>query len=232
MLDETGNRYGKLVVLERATHRSKNVHWLCECDCGNTTIVDGCNLRRSKIKGCGCGIGKYRFVNEVGNRYGKLVVVSLAYFENGTSYWRCVCDCGGESVISRSNISRTRSCGCEILSGLSKNWGKILFGCGNSNPMWKGGVTPINTQIRTSTQYKEWRGVVFKLHEYTCIKCGLVGGKLAAHHVESFDINPDLRMVETNGVCLCKTCHNEFHNRFGRGGNTPAQFEKFMENSP
>jgi hypothetical protein len=28
--------------------------WLCVCDCGGTTIVDGNKLRRGKVKSCGC----------------------------------------------------------------------------------------------------------------------------------------------------------------------------------
>lgn len=28
--------------------------WLCVCDCGNTTIVDGNKLRNKKVKSCGC----------------------------------------------------------------------------------------------------------------------------------------------------------------------------------
>lgn len=28
--------------------------WLCVCDCGGTTVVDGNKLRRGKVKSCGC----------------------------------------------------------------------------------------------------------------------------------------------------------------------------------
>ena len=28
--------------------------WLCVCDCGNLTVVDGNKLRRGKVKSCGC----------------------------------------------------------------------------------------------------------------------------------------------------------------------------------
>ena len=38
MKNEIGNRYGKLVVIERVPKpegRPKGAYWLCQCDCGN-----------------------------------------------------------------------------------------------------------------------------------------------------------------------------------------------------
>lgn len=55
--DETGNRYGKLVVL-KFSHVKRQVHWLCRCDCGNTTTVSGGHLREGTTTSCGCVILK------------------------------------------------------------------------------------------------------------------------------------------------------------------------------
>lgn len=55
--DETGNRYGKLVVLEYAGTRScggGGAMWKCKCDCGNETTVLGGALRRNVTRSCGC----------------------------------------------------------------------------------------------------------------------------------------------------------------------------------
>lgn len=52
--DETGNRYGKLIVLERRGTRFSNALWLCKCDCGNTTITPGVYLRSGEVNSCGC----------------------------------------------------------------------------------------------------------------------------------------------------------------------------------
>ena len=59
LIDLTGQRFGKLVVVKRAeNHVSPNgfqkVQWLCQCDCGNMTIVSGGNLRNGTTKSCGC----------------------------------------------------------------------------------------------------------------------------------------------------------------------------------
>ena len=54
--DETGNRYGNLVVLERSfsNKNDSRARWLCQCDCGLTSIVAGNSLRIGKTKSCGC----------------------------------------------------------------------------------------------------------------------------------------------------------------------------------
>lgn len=55
LIDESGNRHGRLVVLKRdTTKQSTRAHWLCRCDCGNTTSVDGGYLRKKRVVSCGC----------------------------------------------------------------------------------------------------------------------------------------------------------------------------------
>ncbi len=50
--DETGNRYGKLVIIERAPNDGVNARWRCECDCGAETLVIGRDLRKGKVDAC------------------------------------------------------------------------------------------------------------------------------------------------------------------------------------
>jgi hypothetical protein len=75
--DETGKRYGRLVVLRQhvprqgskkyCRHRNSARNgedqfysmWECRCDCGETTIVEGKSLRLGHTQSCGCwGIEK------------------------------------------------------------------------------------------------------------------------------------------------------------------------------
>lgn len=54
-IDLTGQKFGRLTVIER--DKSKNncaVFWLCRCDCGNITSVNGGNLRGGHTHSCGC----------------------------------------------------------------------------------------------------------------------------------------------------------------------------------
>jgi hypothetical protein len=53
--DLTGYRYGRLTVLHRAKTPSKNLRWVCLCDCGNTTEVRGDALKAKRpVTSCGC----------------------------------------------------------------------------------------------------------------------------------------------------------------------------------
>lgn len=147
------------------------------------------------------------------------------------------------SLFNRNKVvsQETRKKLSLALSG-EKNpmWGKISPTRGKKrpqitgakNPSWKGGVTPENIKIRNSMEYSQWRSDIFEKDRYVCQKCGAHSNKLRAHHLESFDNNPERRTRIENGVTLCKECHQNFHHIFGRGNNTVKQFTDFMKNFP
>jgi len=78
---------------------------------------------------------------------------------------------------------------------------------GANSPTWKGGVTPKNTLIRQSAEYKAWRKKVFERDDYTCQLCGVRGEKLHADHIKPFASHPELRFELSNGRALCIPCH-------------------------
>ncbi len=54
-IDETGNKYGRLLVIKEAKRNVRGAFWLCRCNCGNETVVVGGSLRRSGgTRSCGC----------------------------------------------------------------------------------------------------------------------------------------------------------------------------------
>jgi len=52
--DLTGNIYGRLKVIKFYEKRKQHQYWLCECNCGNTTIVKHSHLTCQSIRSCGC----------------------------------------------------------------------------------------------------------------------------------------------------------------------------------
>lgn len=60
LIDLTGKRFGRLVVLQREESSSLRQDgqyrpaWICRCDCGNTAVVLGHNLRGGVTRSCGC----------------------------------------------------------------------------------------------------------------------------------------------------------------------------------
>lgn len=55
MKDIAGIRFGRLTALRPTAQRQHNkVIWECQCDCGRSTKVQGCNLRSGLTRSCGC----------------------------------------------------------------------------------------------------------------------------------------------------------------------------------
>lgn len=45
LIDLTGKRFGRWLVIERSPNRKKAVMWLCRCDCGTEKVVHGTSLK-------------------------------------------------------------------------------------------------------------------------------------------------------------------------------------------
>lgn len=136
-IDLTGQRFGKLVVSTRADNKGGMAMWNCSCDCGGTTIVSGKDLRNGKKTACACenkNLEKGGFKNNLkGMRFGRLLVKEDYYNDKVTSHhhWcHCVCDCGKETDVVSTNLTRgvTKSCGCLMRELIAKRNFKDLTG--------------------------------------------------------------------------------------------------------
>jgi len=54
LIDMTGERFGRLVVVRRVENGKYGSMWLCKCDCGNEISVYGRSLRLGHTQSCGC----------------------------------------------------------------------------------------------------------------------------------------------------------------------------------
>lgn len=103
---------------------------------------------------------------------------------------------------------------------------------GKDSPQWRGGILKENERIRNSPEYAEWRMNIFKKDWFTCQCCG--GRKnIQAHHIVPFSECEDLRLDTSNGMCLCRDCHQSsikgsFHNLYSTHNNTPDELEKYI----
>lgn len=121
-LDLTGQRFGNLVVIERAENNKRgNTQWLCRCDCGNEKVALGSDLNRGRTTTCGCSLNKKgkpskNRKNLVGQKFGKLTVISLNEEEskNGILIWNCKCECGNLFKARGGNLKngKAKHCGC------------------------------------------------------------------------------------------------------------------------
>lgn len=171
-IDLVGQRFTRLFVREDVGRdKHGRVLYLCECDCGNETVVTGKALRSQHTQSCGCfkreRTAECKKIDLTGHRYGRLV----ALYENGRDkhgnvLWHCLCDCGNETDVTRRELRTgdTKSCGClaresHTTHGMYKTriyiiWGSMLTRTG----IWKGAdeQTKREYQDRGITVCDEW----------------------------------------------------------------------------
>lgn len=120
LIDETGHKYGALTVLSLTKDKNNRTAWMCKCDCGNTKIVRGSDLRTGKITTCGKGC-PYKanrnavFKDITGMKFGKLTVLQRnGVTNNGKVMWLCQCECGNTTTVCGTDLrlGSTQSCGC------------------------------------------------------------------------------------------------------------------------
>lgn len=118
------------------------------------------------------------------------------------------------SIKKGNNKCCSRKCYFEYQKGRKKKFGKRPHLIGKNNHRWKGGITPLNTKIRNSEEYKKWRLSVFARDEYACVLCGVSGSKkpLNADHIKPFADYQELRFDINNGRTLCIDCHKQTKN--------------------
>lgn len=54
LLDLTGQRYGRLIVVTRVENIGRKPAWHCRCDCGGTANATSSGLRSGDVASCGC----------------------------------------------------------------------------------------------------------------------------------------------------------------------------------
>ena len=129
--DLSGQRFGRLVVLERSgdyinPQGKKSAKLLCKCDCGNTTVVLASSLKSGRSESCGClrsemiSIENLSKIKDLtGQKFGKLTPIKrvenhIDASGHQATIWECQCDCGNITNVFYSSLltGSTKSCGC------------------------------------------------------------------------------------------------------------------------
>ena len=125
----------KVIAMSDKKRKNNNQYWVCECQiCHKVKDLCGTEIRLGRTGECRHNdniknsdkVGgdntfyhsensvSNKIINEIGNRYGRLLVESFAYIKNSIAYWNCLCDCG-HTTIARGSALRQgsiHSCGC------------------------------------------------------------------------------------------------------------------------
>lgn len=119
--DISGERFGQLAVVAHAgTDTSGGSQWRCRCACGAELVTAARTLRSGMVKACRtCALAE-RSSDLMGQRFGMLLVLSVARRRDGRA-WRCRCDCGRETTVPTGKLSSgtTASCGCRGQHGMT-----------------------------------------------------------------------------------------------------------------
>ena len=125
--DYVGKRFGMLTVLEYAGKRDGMHRWRCLCDCGKQCLAATHQLLCGYKKSCGC-LSHPPLKDYVGKRLGMLTVLEYAGKWDSMHRWRCLCDCGNETIVGQTLLQsgRTKSCGCNGSPPMEDLTGKVF----------------------------------------------------------------------------------------------------------
>lgn len=123
-IDVTGNKYGRLTILETIpnTHPTKVK---CRCDCGNIYIGKPTDIARGHTQSCGCLHKDMTSQSNTKDWSGiisdhRIKFIEQAYMnDQGQWLWKCKCGiCGNEFITlpAKINNGHITSCGCAIQS--------------------------------------------------------------------------------------------------------------------
>ena len=108
----------------------------------------------------------------------------------------------------------------------------VINHTGDKHPMYNPNLTEKDREKRDmqNGEIRKWTKQVYERDNYTCKCCSHKGGKLNAHHLNSWNIYKETRFDINNGITLCESCHKSFHHTYGYGNNTETQFKIFLNN--
>lgn len=98
---------------------------------------------------------------------------------------------------------------------------------GEDNHAWKGGVSSLNSSIRSLPEYNIWRFACYRRDRYQCQTCKAVRVDLHCHHIKHYaEIRKEfgIQTIEealecsvlwntSNGITLCIDCHKLEHKK-------------------
>lgn len=118
IVDISGKRFGKLVAIKRVGSKNKRSMWLCDCDCGRSSVVAYGHLSSGHTKSC----GNCKYEDLTGMHFGKWTVLGLSdnkYISpqgHTDLMWVCECSCSKHTIKEiRGSILKSggsKSCGC------------------------------------------------------------------------------------------------------------------------
>jgi hypothetical protein len=208
-----GNKYGLLTVVAYLKINNNAVKWECKCDCGNVVYVSTSHLGKT-TNSCGCyKIAKLK-KNEIGNKYNLLLVTEEAgQSSGGTFLWKCLCDCGKETIVRGDSLrdGSVKSCGHLQLQSAAKT-SQVPYGEATKNKIISHIIAgAIKREYIVSLSREE----LYNLTQNDCFYCGIPPSTLtkSKHNKGDFiwngidRVDNKIGYIKTNCVTCCEPCN-------------------------
>lgn len=132
--DIIGNIYGRWTVRSYAGKRKRDYLYNCKCECGEERTVLRRNLLNRRSTSCGCSkIDTGKEFDIVGNKYGRLTVLSYAHRYQNSIYYLCKCDCGNTVIEQRSHLLHYPRITCGNCPKIKKEDDHMRYWCFNGD---------------------------------------------------------------------------------------------------
>lgn len=180
-------------------------------------------------------MGMYRYVDHTGERHGKLVVVKyLGRITIGKSTgagWLCKCDCGGEINVLSTQLKHRKYCNKEYIEDQRRKAINTNIKKKNKRNLI-GYKTTIEWRDSHREQISSFSRNVYDKYNGVCQKCKKHYDKsqIDAHHMIPLQQSFKSALLLSNGIALCKECHNKFHKKFGYTKFNPLDIHTFLRN--
>lgn len=121
--------------------------WNCTCSCNNKRQISSIALRSGKSKSC--GHANIRHIINKNDTFGKLTVIGYI----GQSTFVCLCECGNETEVYRSNLlsGQTTSCGHCGRPARSTNLTNII----RNKDLFTSAINKVNASLKDKLTLKE-----------------------------------------------------------------------------
>lgn len=119
-----GKKTGRLTIVDRIEVPEgltpRTAYWMAECECGGLNYMSTATFINGHTQSCGClhreTARALNYKDLTGKVFGKLTVIEQTddVYMNGSTMWRCQCECGKEITTNANSLrqGKSKSCGC------------------------------------------------------------------------------------------------------------------------
>lgn len=215
------------LVLGCCGTKNNRAEWLILCKCGKEYKANTLRITGKLAETCFQCKKQPLIDNKINTSFGNNCKI-LAHdhtetMKNGKprQYFKVQCHCGHIWV----TCSWNRINECQACAHLSSAKGISGENHWNYNPDL---TDEERLENRRHSINRKIREKVISRDSNQCQLCQ-TSENLIYHHLNGWDHFPEQRQSLDNILTLCETCHNEFHDKYGRGDNTKEQFKLFQQ---